>query len=78
MTSPRKKATITPMKVPYVMPGMLFVWDLANTSGAYLAFRLAGDIRIYRDVLSMQPYVLLLQRCDGGTEGDQSRQRGVG
>ncbi|MGC2577338.1 MAG: hypothetical protein WA376_07140 [Terrimicrobiaceae bacterium] len=45
--------------VPYVTPGMLFVWDLANTPGVYMEFRLDGDIRIYRDVLSMQPYVLL-------------------
>ncbi len=45
--------------VPYVTPGMLFVWDLANTPGAYLEFRLDGNVRLYREVLSLQPYVLL-------------------
>lgn len=45
--------------VPYVTPSMLFVWDLANTPGAYMEFRLDGNVRVYRDVLSLQPYVLL-------------------
>jgi hypothetical protein len=38
---------------------MLFVWDLANTPRAYMEFRLDGNLRAYRDVLSLQPYVLL-------------------
>jgi hypothetical protein len=45
--------------VPYVSPSMLFVWDLANTPRAYMEFRLDGNLRPYRDVLSLQPYVLL-------------------
>jgi hypothetical protein len=45
--------------VPYVIPSMLFVWDLANTPGAYMEFRLDGNVRLHRDVLSLQPYLLL-------------------
>jgi hypothetical protein len=45
--------------VPYVTPSMLFVWDLANTPGAYMEFRLDGNFRLYREVLGLQPYALL-------------------
>jgi len=38
---------------------MLFVSDVANAPGSYLEFRLDGEIRIYREVLELQPYVLL-------------------
>jgi hypothetical protein len=45
--------------IPNVTPGMLFVSDVANAPGSYLEFRLDGEIRIYREVLELQPYVLL-------------------
>ena len=45
--------------VPYVTPSMLFVWDLNNTPGAYMELRLDGTLRLYRDVLGLQPYALL-------------------
>ena len=45
--------------VPYVTPSMLFVWDLNNTPGAYMELRLDGAVRLYRDVLRLQPYALL-------------------
>ena len=37
---------------------MLFVCDLNNTPGAYLELRLDGAVRLYRDVLGLQPYAL--------------------
>jgi hypothetical protein len=45
--------------IPSVTPGMLFVSDVANAPDSYLEFRLDGEIRIYREVLELQPYVLL-------------------
>ena len=38
---------------------MLFVSDVANAPDSYLEFRLDGEIRIYREVLELQPYALL-------------------
>ena len=45
--------------VPYVTPSMLFVWDLNNTPGAYMELRLDGAVRLYRDLLKLQPYTLV-------------------
>lgn len=45
--------------IPYVTPSMAFVWNLNDTPGAFLEFRLEGEIPVYKDVLSLQPYALL-------------------
>jgi hypothetical protein len=45
--------------VPYVTPSMLFVWDLNNRPGVYMEFRIDGAVRLYRDLLKLQPYGLL-------------------
>ena len=45
--------------LPYVTPNMLFVWDLNNTPGAYMELRLDGAVRLYRDLLLLQPYTLV-------------------
>jgi hypothetical protein len=45
--------------VPYVTPGMLFVTDVVNVPGSYLEVRLDGEIRVYKEVFELQPYVLL-------------------
>lgn len=45
--------------IKYVTPSLNFVWDLSNTPGAYLDFRLDGDIPLYRDVFTLHPYALL-------------------
>ena len=45
--------------IKYVTPSMNFVWDLSNTPGVYMDFRLDGDIPVYRDVVSLHPYALL-------------------
>lgn len=46
-------------RVPFVKPSMVFVWDLNNTPGAILEFRLDGDVPVWKDVLTLQPYALL-------------------
>lgn len=46
-------------KVPYVTPSMVFIWDLNNTPGAFMELRLDGDVPVWKDVLSLQPYALL-------------------
>jgi hypothetical protein len=45
--------------VPFVTPSLFLVWDLNNTPGVYMEFRLDGNIRLYREILSIQPYALL-------------------
>ena len=45
--------------IPYVTPSTIFVWDLNNTPGALLEFRLDGDVPVYKDIISLQPYALL-------------------
>lgn len=45
--------------IPYVTPSMAFVWNLNDTPGAFLEFRVEGDIPVYKDVVSLQPYALL-------------------
>ena len=50
-------------KIPYITPSAAFVWDFnntdANSAGAFLEFRVDGDIPIYKEILSLQPYALL-------------------
>lgn len=44
--------------IPYVTPTMAFIWDLNNTPGAFMEFRLDGEVPITRSV-SLNPYALL-------------------
>lgn len=46
-------------RIPYVTPSMVFIWDLNNTPGAFMELRLDGNIPVWKDVLSLQPYALL-------------------
>lgn len=46
-------------RIPYVTPNMVFIWDLNNTPGAFMELRLDGDIPLWKDILSLQPYALL-------------------
>jgi hypothetical protein len=45
--------------IPYVTPSANFIWDLNNTPGAFLEFRVDGDVPVYKDIVSLQPYTLL-------------------
>jgi hypothetical protein len=46
-------------KIPYVTPSTAFIWDLNNTPGAFLEFRLDGEIPVYKDIVTLEPYALL-------------------
>jgi hypothetical protein len=46
-------------KIPYVTPSTAFIWDLNNTPGAFLEFRLDGEIPVYKDIVTLQPYALM-------------------
>ena len=46
-------------ELPYVTPSAVFIWDLSNLPGAFLEFRLDGDVPVYKDIVSLQPYALL-------------------
>ena len=46
-------------KIPYVNPSAAFIWDLNNTPGAFLEFRLDGEIPVYKDIVTLEPYALL-------------------
>lgn len=45
--------------IPYVTPAAMLIWDLNNTPGAYMEFRIDGELPVYKDILSLQPYALL-------------------
>ena len=45
--------------IPYVTPSTVFIWDLNNNPGGFLEFRLDGDVPVYDDIVSLQPYALL-------------------
>lgn len=45
--------------IPYVTPSTVFIWDLNNNPGGFLEFRLDGDLPVYDDIVSLQPYALL-------------------
>ena len=44
---------------PFVTPSTMFVWDLSNTPGAYMEFRLDGNFAAWRERLVLNPYALL-------------------
>jgi len=44
--------------IPYVTPSANFIWNLNDTPGAFLEFRIDGDVPVYKDVLSLNPYAL--------------------
>lgn len=45
--------------VPYVIPSANLIWDLNNNPGGFIELRLDGDVPVYEDLVSLQPYALL-------------------
>lgn len=46
-------------KIPFVTPSTAFIWDLNNTPGAFFEFRLDGEIPVYKEIITLEPYALL-------------------
>jgi len=45
--------------IPYVTPSVNFIWDLNNNPGGFMEARLDGNVPLYKDIVSLQPYALL-------------------
>jgi hypothetical protein len=46
--------------IPYVIPSANLIWDLNNNNpGGFMELRLDGDVPVYEDLVSLQPYALL-------------------
>jgi hypothetical protein len=45
--------------IPSITPGVFFVSDVVNVPDSYLEVRLDGQIRVYKEAFTLQPYVLL-------------------
>lgn len=45
--------------IPYVTPSANFIWDLNSNPGGFMELRLDGDVPVYKDLVSLQPYTLL-------------------
>jgi hypothetical protein len=45
--------------IPYVVPSANLIWDLNNNPGGFMELRLDGDVPVYEDIVSLQPYALL-------------------
>jgi hypothetical protein len=57
-------------RIPYVTPTMAFIWDLNNTPGALLEFRVDGEVPLYKDIVTLQPYALLAINLGYNTNDD--------
>jgi hypothetical protein len=45
--------------IPYVVPSANLIWDLNENPGGFMELRLDGDVPVYEDIVSLQPYALL-------------------
>ena len=45
--------------IPYVIPSANFLWDLNENPGGFMELRLDGEVPVYEDIVSLQPYALL-------------------
>ena len=45
--------------IPYVIPSANLIWDLNENPGGFMELRLDGDVPVYEDIVSLQPYALL-------------------
>jgi hypothetical protein len=45
--------------IPYVIPSANLIWDLNENPGGFMELRLDGDVPVYEDLVSLQPYALL-------------------
>jgi hypothetical protein len=45
--------------IPYVTPSVLFLWNLNEAPGGFLAFRLDGEVPVIKDTFTLNPYALL-------------------
>ncbi len=45
--------------IPYITPTTTFVANLNDTPGMYLEFRVDGEVPVYRDIVTLNPYALL-------------------
>ncbi len=43
----------------YVTPSAVFIWDLNNTPGAFMELRLDGEIPLFNNRFTLEPYTLL-------------------
>ena len=45
--------------IPYVIPSANLIWGLNENPGGFMELRLDGDVPVYKDIVSLQPYALL-------------------
>ncbi len=45
--------------IPYVIPSANLIWDLNENPGGFMELRLDGDVPVYENIVSLQPYALL-------------------
>ena len=45
--------------IPYITPSTVFIWNLNDTPGGFLEFRIDGDVPVIKEALTLNPYALL-------------------
>ena len=45
--------------IPYVVPSVAFICDLNNLPGGLLEFRIDGEVPVWKDIVTFEPYALL-------------------
>jgi hypothetical protein len=45
--------------IPYITPSAAFIWNLNDAPGGFLEFRIDGDVPVWKDIVTLEPYALL-------------------
>ena len=45
--------------IPYVVPSVAFICDLNNLPGGLMEFRIDGEVPVWKDIVTLEPYALL-------------------
>jgi len=45
--------------IPYITPSAAFIWNLNDTPGGFLELRIDGEVPVWKDIVTLEPYALL-------------------
>lgn len=45
--------------IPYITPSAAFIWNLNDAPGGFLEFRIDGEVPVWKDIVTLEPYALL-------------------
>jgi len=45
--------------IPYITPSAAFIWNLNDAPGGFLELRIDGEVPVWKDIVTLEPYALL-------------------